>query len=228
MLFDNGKNPGGYSIESYEPTDVRPEENKKANEFIKSAFENRIINQPKFDYNITTLSNTAQNYYSNNNNISYVSRNPQNILPFYNTINSSSNSFVINKLNKSSNYQTVNNLKLINPIVPQYSNMTKYVYPKRTVINFANANNFNIPKMNYQNINIPQSIQPIHKRSKTIETFIPAVRQTQLINKYNFNNNPIPMPLAKPQKLIFTKYASVTKNILPIYPTITYRRINIY
>ena len=225
MLFDNGKNPGGYSIESYEPTDIRPEENKKANEFIKSAFEKRIMPQPKFNFNITTLGNTAQNYYSNKNNTSYTSRNPQNILPFYNTINASSNPFVINKLNKSSNNQTVNNLKIINPIIPQYSNMTKYVYPKRTVFNYTNPNNQNIPKMNYPKINISQ---PIH-RSKTTTRVIPVIRPAPLMNKYNFNNNnTIVVPLANPQKLTFTKYASITKNILPLYPTITYRRKYIY
>ena len=38
MLLYNGKKPGGYSIESYEPTDTLPEEEIHNNNFIKMAF----------------------------------------------------------------------------------------------------------------------------------------------------------------------------------------------
>ena len=220
MFFNNGKKVGGYSLESYEPTDVRPDENNKANEFIKSTFEKKIMPQPNFNLNITTLNNNFQNYNINNNSVSLVPM-PQSMVPYLNKVDVSSNPFIINKINKTSNIPTVNNLK-ISPIAPQYSNMTKIVYPQKTVLNLANRYNYNAPKMNYPNINIPQ-----HKRSKTITTVI-STRPTPIINKYQFNISPITVPLANPQKTIFNNYGSITKNILPLYPTITYRKMKIF
>ena len=221
-MFNNGNKPGGYNIESYEPTDISPYEKKITNDFIKSTFERPLMPQPNFGLNITNLNNAFQNYNINNNNIS-IAPMPQSMVPFINTVNSSSNPFAINKIIKSSNIINVNNVKLVSPIVPKYSNMTKIVYPEKTVFNFINGNNYNIPKMNYPNI-IPQTI----KRNKTIERVIPSMRPIQLIKKYQFNNNPFAVPLQNPRKVVINNYGSKTKNILPLYPTITYRRRNIY
>ena len=55
MLFYNGKKPGGYSIESYEPIDVKPEEKSRINN-LNMAFTSRNNNS----LDISKLNN----YYS--------------------------------------------------------------------------------------------------------------------------------------------------------------------
>ena len=203
MFLANGKKVGGYSLESYEPADTLEEEKNQSYNFTNSR-NNYTLN---YNYPIPVLNNKNVNISNGN-------------LPTINTPNMIQNTILYNKLNNTYQYPTINNMKLNNPTIVQYSNKTKIVYPNQTLI--VNNNNI-IPKTNYIEQNIPQ---PIH-RSKTT-SFIPSINRPFIV-KNNIGNNYL-MTIKQPQvqQIAIPKYTLMTKKISPLYPTITYRRRIIY
>ena len=218
MLLYNGKKPGGYSIESYEPTDTLPEEEIHNNNFIKMAFTKKLT-APKTNsldlskiYNYNTL-------YNNPNNLTY-SRNVLN-MGQVNTINPIK-TLQLNQINTVNPYQTISSFSQNSqkPFIYQYSNKSNVFQPiiNKNLINYVKV----VPKMNYMNISQPQ---PMH-RSRTV-TFISPIKHNPLANQYIINTNRVAMPVnvIQPQNRIVPKYNLNINNIVPIYPPpLTYRR----
>ena len=219
MLLYNGKKPGGYSIESYEPTDTLPEEEIQNNNFIKMAFTKKISPVKTNSLDISKIYNYNP-LYNNLNNLTY-SRNVLNMGQI-NSINPIK-SLQLNQLNSVNPYQTISSFSQNSqkPLIYQYSNKSKYVFQpiiNKNLINYVKV----VPKMNYVNITPPQ---PMH-RSRTV-TFISPIKHNPLANQYIVNTNPVAMPvnIVQPQNRIVPKYNLNINKIVPIYPpTITYRR----
>ena len=220
MFLYNGKKPGGYSIESYEPTDITPEEKNQANDFIKMAFTKKLYPRRNNSIDIPKMYNYNNSLYNNINNLTF-SKNVPNISKIH-TVNPV-HSFQLNPINSINPYQTITSFNR-NPIIYQYSNKPKFtIQPNKTIINYGNQNN--IQNIKYANANI---YQPIH-RSNTL-TFIPAIKQNPIVNQYAINTSQLVMPtnVGQPQIGIVPKYNLNINRILPIYPAITYRRRIIY
>lgn len=218
MLLYNGKKPGGYSIESYEPTDITPEEKNQTNDFIKMAFTKKLYPRKNNSIDIPKMYNYNNSLYNNLNNLTYT----KNVLNLsqYNTVNPA-HSFQLNPINGINPYQTIT-LFNRNPIIYQYSNKPKFIIqPNKTLINYGKQNNI-------QNIKYANIYQPIH-RTKTL-AFIPAIKQNPIVNQYAINTSQLVMPIniGQPQIGIMPKYNININKILPIYPTITYSRKKIY
>ena len=212
MFQANGKKVGGYSLESYEPTDIPEEEKNQSYIYTKNLLAKKLYPRNNYNFNYTYPVQVL-----NNKNVSITT----NHLPSLNT----PNTIIYNKLNNSNGYPIINNMKLNNPTIIQYSNKTKIVYPSQTLI-INNNNNIipNIPKTNYIETNIRQ---PIH-RSKTT-SYIPSINRPFIVQKYNLGNNYL-INVKQPQlqQIGIPKYNLMTKRITPLYPTITYRRRIIY
>lgn len=217
MFLANGKKVGGYSLESYEPTDISEEEKNQSYNFTKTLFDKKIYSRNNYNLNY--------NYpipVLNNKNVSISIGH----IPTLSCPTPIQNSFHYNKLNNSFKYPTINNMKLSNPTIVQYSNKTKIVYPSQTlIINNNNTNNNIIQKTNYIERNIAQ---PIHISKTT--SFIPTINRPFIVKNYNINGNNYVMPNQPPrlQQIAIPKITLMTNKISPIYPTITYRRRIIY
>ena len=68
MIVNNGKKVGGYSLESYEPTDIKYEEKYQNENFIKNSFENKLPGQNAFGLVPPTIYH-YKTYYSKRNNL---------------------------------------------------------------------------------------------------------------------------------------------------------------
>lgn len=221
MLLYNGKKPGGYSIESYEPTDTLPEEEIQNNNFIKMAFTKKISSRKNNSLDTSKIYN-YNTFYNNLNNMTY-SRNVLNMGQI-NSINPIK-SLQLNQLNSINPYQTISSFSQNSqkPFIYQYSTKSKYVFQPLIAKNLINYGNLKVvPKMNYMNFTQPQ---PMH-RSRTL-TFISPIKHNPLANPYIINTNPVLMPvnIVQPQNRIVPKYNLNINKILPIYPpTITYHR----
>jgi len=203
-----GKKVGGYSLESYEPTDIQEEEKNQSYNLTNNLFDKKVYSRNNYSFNYTYPTPVL-----NNKNV--------NIFPQFPTLNIQKNS-QINKLNNSLEYPTIHNMKLSHPAIVQYSK-TKMVYPSQTLI-INNKNNNNIQRTNYIETNIPQPIQ----RNKTI-SFIPAINPPFIVQKYNAGNNHVMgINPHRPRQISIPKYTLIERKISPIYPTITYRRRIIY
>ena len=123
-----GKKVGGYSLESYEPTDIQEEEKNQSYNFTNNLLATKLYSRNNYSFNYTYPTPVL-----NNKNV--------NISPQFPTLNVQKNS-QINKLNNSFEYPTIHNMKLSHPAIVQYSK-TKMVYPSQTLI-INNNNNNNI------------------------------------------------------------------------------------
>ena len=219
MFLANGKKVGGYSLESYEPTDISEEEKNQNYNYTKTLLAKKLYSRNNYSLNY--------NYPTpilNNKNVNITIGH----FPTLNTPNTIQNAIVYNKLDNSYQYPTVNNIKLISPTIVQYSNKTKIVYPSQTLI--VNKNNNIIPKTNSIETNIPQIIH----RSKTT-SFTPSINRPYIVQNNNIGNNYL-MAIRKPQlqiqpqpqQIIIPKYNLMMKRISPLYPTNTYRKRIIY
>ena len=214
MFQANGKKVGGYSLESYEPTDNQEEDRNQSYNLTKTLFENKLYSRHNYNFNYTYPTPVLRN---KNVNISI----PQ--FPSLNTPNIIQNNIQLNKINNSFQNPTIHNMKLSNPTIVQYSK-TKIVYPSQTLIINNNNNNNVVQNTNYIETNVPQ---PIYK-SKTV-SFIPTINRPFIAKKPNVGNNyVIGMNPPQPQQISIPKYTLITKQISPIYPTISYRRRIIY
>ena len=218
MFLANGKKVGGYSLESYEPTDISEEEKNQSYNFSKTLFNKKIYSRNDYSLNYNYPTPVLNNKNLKNINISIGH------IPTLSCPNPIQNSIHYNKLN-SFQYPTINNMKLSNPTIVQYSNKTKIVYPSQTLIINNNTNNTIIQKTNYIKTNIAQ---PIH-RSKTT-SFIPTINRPFIVKNYNINGNNYVIPNQPPrlQQIEIPKITLMTEKISPLYPTITYRRRIIY
>ena len=210
MFQANGKKVGGYSLESYEPTDNLEEEKNQSYNFIKTAFSNKLysMNNYNLNYNYPT---PVLNNKKVNTTIDHI--------PTLGNPNIIQKTIIYNKLNNSYQYPSISNMKLSRPTIAKYSNKTKIVYPSQTLI--INNNNNIIPKINYIKTNIPEII---HRRK--ISSFTPSINPPFIDN--NIGNNYL-MPIKQPQikRIAMPKYI-MTERMSPIYPTLTYRRRIIY
>lgn len=219
MLLYNGKKPGGYSIESYEPIDTLPEEEIQNNNYIKMGFTKKISPVKTNSLDISKLYNYNP-LYNNLNNLRY-SRNFLNSGQI-NSINPIK-SLQLNQLNRVNPYQTISTFSQNSqkPFIYQYSNKSNYVFQpliNKNLINYIKV----VPKMNYVNITPPQ---PMH-RSRTL-SFNSSIKHNPFGNQYIVNTNPVAMPvnIVQPQNTMAPKYNLNINKIVPIYPpTITYHR----
>jgi len=203
------KKVGGYSLESYEPTDIQEEEKYQSYNFTNPIFNKKLYSRNNYGFNYTYPTPVL-----NNKNINFSTQFP--------TLNIQENS-QLNKLNNSFKYLTIPNRELNHPAIVQYSK-TKMVYPSQTLIINNNNNNNIIQKANYIESNIPQ---PIH-RSKT-PSFIPTIKRPLIVQKYNAGNNYVMrINPTQPQQISIPKYTLMETKISPIYPNIIHRRRIIY
>ena len=195
--------PRIYSLESYEPTVLKPEETIQNDLYIRTAFTEKIQNRTKYIFNFGNIPNTnpqnlSNTKYINNNGLNrnyiqnqYTANIPTNISiknnPFVynNLINSNqiqntlksvpkNNSFFQQKINR-------NNIKYIQPI----NNKAFINYPKNQISQFAR---------HFQ----PQNIY----RNKS-SNYYPGFNHLRPVRMNNYN-----------------------KNIKPIYRKIVYRKKN--
>ena len=195
--------PRIYSLESYEPTVLKPEETIQNDLYIRTAFTEKIQNRNKYIFNFGNIPNTnpqnlSNTKYINNNGLNrnyilnqYTANIPTNISiknnPFVynNLINSNQiqntlqsipkyNSFFQQKINR-------NNIKYIQPI----NNKAFINYPKNQISQFAR---------HFQ----PQNIY----RNKS-SNYYPGFNHLRPVRMNNYN-----------------------KNIKPIYRKIVYRKKN--
>lgn len=236
MFQSNARKVGGFSLESYEPTDIKEEE-KNQNENLMTDIFAQKYSRNNFDLGLHKNHNHP--YYHQKNISNFTFYNSKNFSKLGNTYPPTyiSNNYIqqnygINNINCS---ETIPNLKQSSTPMNFYSNKTKIVYPSsnRTIINYVQ--NYNSPQINYIN-NMPQSIH----RSETTN-IIPTLTPTQIVNKPAFNKNTLiitaikpntyvmPMNTVQQKQTILPKYSVVTKRILPIYPTLlTFRKRNVF
>lgn len=204
MLFYNGKKPGGYSIESYEPIDVKPEEKSRINN-LNMAFTSRNNNS----LDISKLNN----YYS-----------------LYNTVNPAYSKNAIN-VTKIYTINPANSFKFNQTVIPLNKGQILYQYSKKSnyVLNPINNNYIRNVKQNMlQNANyLNMSHQAI--RPKTF-SFVPTIKSNPIMKRYIINTNQVmnPINIAQLQKTIMPTNNVNINRIIPIYPTITYRRSKIF
>ena len=199
MLLYNGQKPfvaPKYSIESYEPVDLKPEEQKQNDNYIKMAFTGQRYtnyNTPNMKVNKTFI----KSYTDNRINTGY---NQVNTFPFQ-----FGNKNLIQMFNSSSaNLYPNQNVKAQKIIVP--------------VMNYNTKPQINYPDQNYIQNNIRC------KSSKNLDPHRQQIiiSNNNLIN----NNIVIPtnhrMQLS-PQR-ITKRITYSNKNVIPIYHKIVYRR----
>ena len=233
MIVNNGKKVGGYSLESYEPTDIKYEEKYQNENFIKNSFENKLPGQnafglvPPTNYHYKTYYSKRNNLTLRDYNLKIVNNSNDNYSTIYAPNNNTLQSYNLN------NNQIIPNIK-VSPTVYQYSNETKIIYPSenRTVINYSQ--NYNSPQINY----LTEIAHPAQENktkifvqemrpAKTLYNFAPN-KNLLLMTDFNQNNFAIPMNTIKPMQTVLPKYNLTTRKVLPLYPTVTLRKINIY
>ena len=173
MLVKNGRQVGGYSLESYEPMDTQVEEIKSNDIFGTELHKNN------FGLDIPNIYNYNKTFYGNQN-LTY--NNQKNV----NTLNISYNAINQPNFLKLANYININPYPTItykrnDPFAYHYSNRIKYTFPLINNNMLQSPNNFNNLKLNFLNVS-----QPI--RSKT-SNIIPPVRNQNFINNYPLKKN---------------------------------------
>ena len=207
----NGRQVGGYSLESYEPMDTQVEEIKSNDIFGTELHKNN------FGLDIPNIYNYNKTFYGNQN-LTY--NNQKNV----NTLNISYNAINQPNFLKLANYININPYPTItykrnDPIAYHYSNRIKYTFPLINNNMLQSPNNFNNLKLNFLNVS-----QPI--RSKTSNR-IPPVRNQNFINNYPLKKNAFIIQ-NQPQISIVPKFNININQRIPIYPTITYRRTKVF
>ena len=188
MLLFNGQKPfllpNKYSIESYEPLDIRPEEQKQNNSFIKMAFTGKKINTP-----MKTIRN-IHNKSMTENNIS------NKIYP--------NNTFQFGNIIKKNLFQAFNTTEI--SAIPNH-NKQKIIVP---MVEF-NINQLNYPQVAKKNNRCNSSINHHHGQ--------------HIIINNTMNNNVFTTNFGQASPYNIQKKPSLTsKNIIPVYHKIVYRR----
>ena len=221
--------PIQYSLESYEPIELRPEEEKQNNQFIQMAFLNKSPNGAK---NITPNMINIYNISNYNNQDSITKK-----LNFDDSLNDNS---LYSKYNNK-NFYTFGNLVNTKP-VPVLNPAKINPMPSKPINNIAfakpilNQNSFNVIK----NVNIPmahyQNIQPQPQliRCKSSNNITP-IKANQILHKntmngMNLNKIFLPMKIKQlsPAKIIHKNTFKSSKQVIPIYRKIVIRRKNLY
>ena len=210
----NGRQVGGYSLESYEPMDTQFEEKKSNNVFGTKLHEN---NFGLDTHNIYNYNNT---FYGNQNLTYYNPKNVKTLNISYNTINQPNFLKLANYI-KMNPYPTLT-YKKNEPIAYKYSNRIKYTFPLINNNIIQNGNNFNNLKLNFLNVS-----QPIRRKTLTI---IPPIRNQNFINSYPLKKNVfiVQNQQKQPQISIVPKFNININQRIPLYPTITYRRTKVF
>ena len=220
--------PIQYSLESYEPIELRPEEEKQNNQFIKMAFLNKSPNRTKniipniininniSNYNTQVSINKKINFDDSLNDNSLYNNNHKNFYTFGNLVNTKPVP-VLNpaKINPMPS-KTINDIKFSKPISKQNSfNIIKKV---------------NIPILNYQNI----QPQPQLIRTKSSK-YISPIKTNQIMHKNTMNGmnlNKIFLPMKinhlSPTRIMHKNTFKSSKQVIPIYRKIVMRRKNLY
>ncbi len=217
-------NRPAYSIESYEPIDLLPEEQQQNNNFIKLALISKTYNKNNFhippNLKIRNISNNTQDSItknlfgtkplteSNQNNLYKIS-NPNTLYTF--NINKRPRP-VLSPV-KISNHNLIRQ-EFFNPILNQNS------------FNYANNNNItNIPIVNnFHNIPRVQNTPHLMTRCKSSN----MLTQVKYSPNNHLNNNQILLPVKirkiSPPRIIQTNIFSSPKKVIPIYQKIIYHR----
>ena len=221
MIANNGKKVGGYSLESYEPTDIKYEEKYQNDNFIKNSFENKFGHNdfglvPPTIYNYKTYYSKKNNLTLRDYNSKIVNNSNENYSTTYAPNNYTLQSYYLN------NNQIISNIKP-SPTIYQYSNQIKIIHPSenRTVINYSQ--NYNNPQINYLT-EIAQSAQKSKTKiivqemrpAKKLYNFAPN-KNALLMTYFNQNSFVIPMNTIKPMQTVLPKYNLTTRRVLPIY-----------
>ena len=190
--------PGGYNIESYEPTLLRPEEVKQNDNFLRRAFTTEQKLMPKvFNLNlINTLNLNNQLAFSNNminNNYSnnrLIYKNYNGVFPTNINLNGKSNINMANPL-------LINNLKQNNIYANSRNNgviNTNYNSLQYRNIPTANINNFVYLKNNMPKYQISPNINNL-PRNKVSQIY-PTINQPMNMNRTNiYSNNKFKIPI---------------------------------
>ena len=187
MLLYNGQKPfllpNKYSLESYEPLDIRPEEQKQNNSFIKMAFTGKKINTPmkkirNFHNKSMTENNLSDKIYPNNT-FQFGNINKKNLFQAFNAA----------ELNAIPNH---NKQKIIIPIVE-----------------------LNMNQLNYQ----------VGKRNNRCNSSVNHQHGQHIIINNTMDNNMFITNIGQASPNIIRKKVSMTsKNLIPVYHQIVYRR----
>ena len=152
--------PAMYSLESYEPPVLKPEEIKQNDNFIRKAFTDKNLNRFYFYGNMPVanpqLINNNQMINNNLININYAQNKFNANIPSTIPLNNPfiSNNFKVNNTNK-----VLNTLQFNNPFANQKINNVKYIKFKPAIANnVLNQQKKNIPQMQLQ-VFTPQNAQ---------------------------------------------------------------------
>ena len=179
--------PAMYSLESYEPPVLKPEEVKQNDNFIRKAFTDKNLNRFFFYGNMPVVNpqlvNNSQMINNNVINVNYAQNKFNTNIPSTIPLNNPfiSNNFKVNNTNK-----VLNTLQFNNPFVNQKVNNIKYIKIKPAVGN----NVLNLPKNNIPQIQvrvIPNQDPSRSKSSCYLPTFpqFGNYQQTTLIKSKN-------------------------------------------
>lgn len=215
-----------YSIESYEPIDLLPEEQNQ-NNFIKLDIISKTSNKNNFhiphiqnlqnisNYNtqdsiIKNLFGTRPITESNKNNLGDNSH-PNNFYSFRNFVNKSPK-------------------PVLSPVKMQNHNLIRQKFPNH-ILNqnsFNYVNNKNIPIVNnFHNIPRVQNAPHLLNRCKSSK-FLTHMNHANILQTNNLNNNKILLPIKirqiSPPHIIQKNIPCSTKKVIPIYRKIIYHR----
>ena len=172
-------------------------------------------------------------YYSKMNKLTLTDNN----LKIVNNSNNNYSTIYAPNYNTLQSYNLNNNqIKpniTVSPTIYPYSIEKKIIYPSenRTIINYSQ--NYDNPQINYLS-GIAQSAQESRiniivnevRPVKTLYNFAPN-KNALLMTNFNQNTFVMPMNAIKQMQTVLPKYKLITR-VLPIYPIITLRKINIY
>lgn len=218
-----------YSIESYEPVDLLPEEQKQNNHFLKLAFTSKTANKNNFHIpqiqNIQSISNynildsvtkklfEDKPLTENNRENLYNKYNQKNLYSFGNLANKSPKPVLSPAIMNNHNPHLISN-KFLNPELNKNS------------INYVNNHNIPIAK-DIHNIPRIQNSPQLMNRSKSSK-FLSPIKHPQIIHKNNLNFNQILLPIKirqlSPHNIVVKNAPSSPKKIIPIYRKIIYHR----
>lgn len=201
MLVYNPESPALYSLESYEPSELSPEEIDQNNHFIKSTFLNRDLSRNQINSNFQNISKF-------------------NILDSLNKKFNHNRPLSDNNLyNKySPNIYQYNNLanKVPIPVLKPAYNTQLFKPIMNQNINYAK--NINSQSLNYLNV------QPQMNKCKSSK-FLHIVKHPQ--NNFIASNKillPMKCRQLSPSGIVHTKQGISNKNVFPIYRNIIYNR----
>lgn len=168
--------PKMYSLESYEPTVLRPEEIKQDNNYIRRAFTEKKVNNFKFNLQNIPILNPqfTNNVKLMNNNIYNVPNMPNsNNLPNTFTVNiptsiSMNNPFANRNVKKPNLNKVFTSIQFNNPFTNNKTNDMKIIHPmtSKNIINFQKNN---IPRLHILPLPLPRNIH----RSKSSSQYLP-------------------------------------------------------